>query len=232
MQERQEIQFINIINRYAPVKLKTNNEDIFVLKAYKNAGLNEENKEKYADVVLETQNKTLGISLKMDETPSLFGGGRKAMYDADPVYFQNLMDKAFNAAISSNKFKLGTNKLTDIYIPLTDKEYVLNSLRGTQEIGGPVHFIGTGQSKLEYTYKNGTLYFDNLTLLSIEQYQESIGKPYVRIRRRCASHVFVDKLDEYGLPYIFGSLDQDNDRVKARVVVTDKPSKSALILSD
>lgn len=236
-QERQELDFINQINDAistwgGQITLKTKGRDIKnVLSARKNEGTNQFGKERYSDVILETSSGDIGISMKIgNQPPSLFGGGREQMYQLDKKYFSNAMNKAFEIAKNSPDFEIGSStKLKDIFIEITNKNYILNALRGNKEMGGPVQLMGQGSDKPESSFSNGIIEFLNIDLIYVEDYARSLGSQYIRIRRRVKRHGFVDRKDKNGIPFFFGDIEHKGSE-KGRIVTVNKPSSNGLII--
>lgn len=237
-QERQETAFITAVNEavaangFMPITVAGVNRLKIegVTYAEKNVGLNAYHKEKYADVIVTNRQGRHGISMKMERAPSLLGGGYNALYEMNPKFIKSVMLKALNAAIKDKDFELGSNKkLKDIYIQITDSDFLAQALTGNEKMGGPVHYMFTGRQDPQYRFEKGTLQFLDSTLYTTEWYQKKIPTFYFRVRRRNATQIFTNELDKEGLPIFFKN---PNSAERARIVVDSKPTGRALVIKD
>lgn len=238
IQERQERETIQAINEAVSAN---NGMEIMVhagstiiknvVGASKNHGYNGYGHEKYADVLLQLKNgKVLGVSMKMKKAPSLLGGGLDALYDLDPTYMKRVTQKALAVAIKSPKFELGSNKkLSDIFIEFTNHAFLERALKGTEKMGGPVHYMFIGPDSPTHTFNKGVLNFADSNLLSARMYAQKVKHFFIRIRRRDASQIFTNEIDKRGIPIFFRAAGGTS---RARFVIDKVASGTALLVKD
>lgn len=234
-QERETIQAVNeavSANNGKEITIKAGSTTIKgVVSAQKNSGYSGYGHEKYADVLLILKSgKVLGVSMKMKKAPSLLGGGLDTLYDMDPSYMKATTNKALQAALRSSKFELGSNKkLADIFIEFTNKSFLERALRGTDKMGGPVHYMFLGPSSPMHSFNKGVLVFTDSVVYSTRQYADKVRHFFIRIRRRDTTQVFTNEIDNQGIPLFFK---KPGGRERARFVVDKVASGNGITVKD
>lgn len=236
VQEIQEKTVIDAINEAVaanggrPISLTgLNRTDIHgVIGAYKVTGVNSYRKEMYADMLLDTVLGDIMVSMKMERSPTLFGGGFQALYDMAPRYITGIFQEALRQAIRDPGFELGSNtKLKDIFIHITNRDFLRMAIKGSIKMGGPIDYMFVGKRIPRYEFDDGELKFVDSSFFTIEQYESKFPKFYIRIRRRDTTQIFTNELDKTGMPYFFK---RRVGQERARIVIEKTLSGRALVI--
>lgn len=199
-----------------------------VTGALKNEGSSAIKQEKYPDIMLTLANgRKVGISMKENSSPSLFGGGRKGFLQINRDIFKKMTDYAYEKVVDSGLFEVGSTNVKDIYILINNEEFLKDALVGGESMGGTIDYMGVGAKTPSSEYKNGVLTFKDLNLLNIDQYIDTIPAFYIRIRRRSSTEFFTDKIDEDGIRYFFTN---ELGVLKGRFVTEKTVPKNAFLV--
>lgn len=232
--ERQEIAFINTVNKYAknaPITIHGING---VLGAKKMTGHNVLGTEPYTDVVLTTKTGNVNLSLKggtesgQSQAPSVAGGGLAGLQTLIPDIVGKFLIKA-NQWYKKQGYKKG-DIIPDIYGQLSP-EYTELVLTGTEEMGGPVDYIYVGPMDVKVkSFEN-----NNLTLNGVFHNVKEYSKQhpiFFRIRKRRHDQPYEPDLkDADGYPLILGKSPSRGDTGRRIVMVPKMPKKQANIVT-
>ena len=236
--ERQETIVVEAINKAImsndknPITIvagKTTISD--VIEAEKFKGRQISGSEPYTDVVLYLSNKkTLNLSLKGEEAPSLAGGGLRGLEIVVPGIAKKFMTEAYENLIKVQKLKVG-DKIPDVYGKISSRDK-LKIVIGNKSMGGPIDYMYIGEMnvKSRYDKKRNVLTFQNGTLTDSETYAKTHNL-YFRLRARREDQRFdPEAKDNLGVPKIYGKSPSKGDSA-GRIVVTDQIPKTALIVN-
>jgi len=238
--ERQEIGLVNAVN-HSIKKNKDNPITVIagkiviegVIAANKYKGRQESGSEPYTDVQLTvrgTKGKetVLNLSLKGEAAPSLAGGGLKGLETILPGIGIRYMKAVRKHLVESVKLRAG-DKVPDVYgrlNPAAKKKIVV----GNERMGGPIDYMYIGRMTVDADYRPDT---NQLVLrgnlIPAEEYARTHDL-YFRLRARREDQRFdPDAKDSTGAPKVYGKSPSRGDSA-GRIVVTDKPPSSALII--
>lgn len=233
--ERQEYCFINAINeaisKYGkPIEIKTLNCNISsVYGIEKCKTTNSYGKSSYVDLHINCGDKIIGISNKSHHSPSIFGGGLTSLIDIDKIYIQHIFNKALVESLKSDHFELNSIKAKDIYISITNKDFLYKAISGNKAMGGPIDYFYIGDMNISYNLNKNEIIIKNGNLITVNDFIKE-NKFFLRIRRRNHSQIFTDSIDpRYNIPYIFRNI-EGNER--SRLVGTITVPKNAFIIED
>ena len=230
--ERQENGFIQVLSKAIkdnggkPVNLITGKETIKgVTGAIKYTGRQESGSEPYTDIVLETTNGNLNLSMKGPSAPSLAGGGLRGIQSIIPDIGENFFTRAYDNLVDKG-YKAG-DKIPDTVGKLNDKDKMLLVV-GTKAMGGPIDYMYIGPMEVTYEQNNDTVKI-NGSLYTSKFYAETKDL-YFRLRARRIDQTF-DPEAKYAndIPKIYGKSPSRGDSA-GRLVITDKPSSKALMI--
>lgn len=235
--ERQEYRLISIIEsnikKYKkPVSIVTSYNTLSNIKGImKNYIKNFYRKKPYTDIWLNIDDKLVGISNKGLNSPSIFGGGLTSLLDIDKNYITNLYFKALKKSKESNEFEINTTKSKDIYIHISNKDFLKKAISGNNRMGGTNLYYYFGDMDIGYYYKDSIIYIINGNFIHIDDFMKT-NEFYLRIRKRFSSQIFTDMMDyRYNtpIPYIFKS---KNGNERSRIVGTISHPSNAFIIED
>ena len=230
--ERQENGFVKSItdaianNGGKPINLIAGKETIKgVTGATKYTGRQDSGSEPYTDIVLETTNGNLNLSMKGPSAPSLAGGGLRGIQAIIPDIGENFFTRAYDNLVDKG-YKAG-DKIPDTVGKLNDKDKMLLVV-GTKAMGGPIDFMYIGPMDVTHE-QNGDTVKVNGSLYTSKYYAETKDL-YFRLRARRIDQTF-DPEAKYGngVPKIYGKSPSRGDSA-GRLVITDKPSSKALMI--
>ena len=230
--ERQENGFIKSItdaianNDGEPVNLIAGDTTIDgVTGAVKYNGRQDSGSEPYTDIVLNTTNGDLNLSMKGPSAPSLAGGGLRGVQAVIPNIGENFYTAAYDNLIDKG-YEAG-DKIPDTVGKLNDKDKMLLVV-GTTAMGGPIDFMYIGPMDVTYEQNDDTVKV-NGSLYTSKYYAENKDL-YFRLRARRKDQTF-DPEAKYGndVPKIYGKSPSKGDTA-GRLVITDSPSSKALLI--
>jgi len=233
--ERQETGLINIINELALANDKMVIKTLGNLKiksAEKNEGLSSIGKEPYIDIMIHTRDKkTLGISAKGTQAPSLAGGGigglKVVVPDLLPKLYATITNHMQKTMKLKQKEKVTFATVPDIFVEIPDK-YVRPILEGIPKMGGPITHMYIGPMEVTGELRNDTLTL-NGSFFSIEEYMRKIPKFFFKMRKRdirfersgFMSIEYNEKTGD-GFPKLFKGA--TNGKNLSRLVIVDEPT--------
>ena len=233
--ERQEYSFIEAANTAisvygTPIEIKTLSSNLYPVYSIKKCSkINSYGKSSYVDILLNCGTETIGISNKSYYSPSLFGGGLTSLIDIDKNYIKHIFHKALKEALQSNDFQINSSQSKDIYISISNKDFLQKAVIGNELMGGPVSYFYIGDMNISYELNKNTLTITNGKVISLNVFIKE-NDFFLRIRKRNRSQVFTDGIDpRYNLPYIFRNI-HGNER--SRLVGTISVPKNAFIIED
>ena len=216
--ERQERGLIELINSVSGIKnligdngVKINN----IIEAYKvpNPG----KYEAYADVGLKIKDdKDYLLSAKGTSTPSIAGGGLdgitkineevsnfvKKFYEDAYQYYKNIFDKNENIDYNTNLYKTDYFKDVNRLVP---ENIILNILKGTEEMGGPVDGYYMGPMDVKSTVEDNNIKI-NGDIINVEDFAKKYKQIYMFIKKRDGDYYFTDDtqtINGITMPLIF-----------------------------
>ena len=222
--ERQENGFVKSItdaianNDGEPVNLIAGDTTIDgVTGAVKYNGRQDSGSEPYTDIVLNTTNGDLNLSMK--------GGGLCGVQAVIPNVGENFFTAAYDNLIDKG-YEAG-DKIPDTVGKLNDKDKMLLVV-GTTAMGGPIDFMYIGPMDVTYEQNDDTVKVDG-SLYTSKYYAENKDL-YFRLRARRGDQTF-DPEAKYGndVPKIYGKSPSKGDTA-GRLVITDSPSSKALLI--
>jgi hypothetical protein len=242
--ERQEIGLINSINeayentKNVPFTLIGSNNTVLhsCVSAEKFEGRSSAGTEPYTDVVIHLiNNKSLNLSNKGEDAPSIAGGGIEGL----ELIIPGLTRKFLNAALKKYK-DLGYTDgdiIPDIYGKVNNK-YKELIVVGNEKMGGPIDYMYIGPMDVFYrqskvTTGTKTIYGNevqvNGELIPAKEFARD-HDIYLRLRKRRADQPFVTKeTDTKGFPLIMGKSPSRGDKGR-RIVTVKKPPLNAIIV--
>jgi len=230
--ERQENGFVKTIadaianNGGEPVTLIAGDTTIDgVTGAVKYIGRQDSGSEPYTDIVLNTTNGDLNLSMKGPSAPSLAGGGLRGIQAIIPNIGENFYNAAYDNLIDKG-YKAG-DKIPDTVGKLNDKDKMLLVV-GTTAMGGPIDFMYIGPMDVTHEQEDDTVKV-NGSLHTSKNYAEKKDL-YFRLRARRIDQTF-DTEAKYSnnVPKIYGKSPSKGDTA-GRLVITDSPSSKALLI--
>jgi hypothetical protein len=230
--ERQENGFVKSItdaianNGGEPVNLIAGDTTIDgVTGAVKYNGRQDSGSEPYTDIVLNTTNGDLNLSMKGPSAPSLAGGGLRGVQAVIPNVGENFFTAAYDNLIDKG-YEAG-DKIPDTVGKLNDKDKMLLVV-GTTAMGGPIDFMYIGPMDVTHEQNDDTVKV-NGSLYTSKYYAENKDL-YFRLRARRGDQTF-DPEAKYGndVPKIYGKSPSKGDTA-GRLVITDSPSSKALLI--
>jgi len=232
--ERQERGVVDAINnavrqnKRVPVDINASGTVLKgIASAKKYNGRQASGSEPYTDVIFVPKNaKEINLSLKGEESPSLAGGGLRALETILPGIANRFMTAVLKKLLAMG-VKEG-DKVPDVYGAISDvnkKKIVV----GTSAMGGPIDYmyIGPMDVKSQYDPKTNTLYL-NGALTEAVKYAKS-HKLFFRLRARREDQTFAPNAVQAGTPKIYGKSPSKGDSA-GRIVITDKVPANAIIV--
>jgi hypothetical protein len=224
--ERQENGFVQAIaesiaqNDGNPITLDTGHATVKgVTGATKFTGRQASGSEPYTDVVLQTTNGPLNLSMKGPTAPSLAGGGLRGISEIIPDIGSNFF-KAAHKNLIAKGYKEG-DKLPDTFGKLNDKDKMLLVV-GTTAMGGPIDYMYIGPMDVDHSAESGIVKI-NGSLIAASDYANSKDL-FFRLRARRIDQTFDPKAAYTGgIPKIYGKSPSRGDSA-GRLVIVDRVS--------
>lgn len=204
--EKQEWGLINTITQYTqkyPVTINSSKctiEDVY--GAVKHDKINGLGKEPMVDIQLHTKSVLFNVSAKAKRSPNLGGGGLLGLLHMIPEVVTSFLYEAENWYLS-NGFNTGDKQLPDLFskVPI---ENIINIIKGTTTLGGPVDYMYVGPSNVEHDYcqTSKSLKFNGEFIPVLDYVKEHTF--FLRLRKRRRDVEFIPGLrDKNNLPLIF-----------------------------
>lgn len=234
--ERQEQGLIDIINCSASenssLALITEHARLEnVISARKEEGVNKYGKEPYADLIITTAEKSFKVSAKGPKAPSVAGGGLAGIINIKPEIISDALTIAHDFYKTNYSHLAGQpipqNGIPEVYVQVSC-EHVMDLLRGTPEMGGPIDYMYCGPMCVSSQIRDNELHISG-KLISIEQFAKEVEALYVRIRRRRTTQILaLHKKDKQGFYSIFYEEGEGHRRIVI-VKKNDIPKSAKLI---
>lgn len=215
--ERQERGLIDAIKNSNASTIKFNNRTLTgVSDAEKVKRVSGYRHEPYADVELTINGKPVLVSAKGFKAPSFGGGGLSGIDTINIKEMNEFVEKAYNKAFEEYSSIIKANpelkdenlqgnpKFRDYYEPIPPSVLV-DLLRGSKAIGGPIDYYYTGNMDVISRVEGDTLIIDG-NLLTVEEFIEKVGTFYLRIAKRDGACYFTtetNKLSNIEVPKLF-----------------------------
>lgn len=241
--ERQEKGLIDAINSIEGIKTVVSANGFQVKNVVNASKVKSSYKyEPYADIQLEIKGKDdpFMISAKGLDTPSIAGGGLAGFtllsdkvrnfisdfyYDAY-AHFKKIFEQHTDLDYSTDLYRTTFFKDVNRKVP---SELVLEIMKGTPQMGGPVDAYYIGDMDVNYKVDNTTIEL-NGDLIPIEKFVNET-ELYVHIKKRSGSYFFTDDTQTVNgltVPRIF--TDKENGTLsKSRLGSNTKPRGQVII---
>ena len=193
----------------------------------------------YADLDLVVQGKTVKISAKGFDSPSLGSGGLTGLDNINNPTVNSFIEKAYRdlaadyqKIINSDPRLKGRdlkgNKLFGDYYAAIPLEAEIPILRGTEDMGGPIDYMYIGSMDVGIEVEGNTINIDGY-LYTLEEFVKQGTPLYIRIAKRKGPCYFTTekntKLRNIDVPKIFAIKPDGSGGSQSRLFVTNRATK-------
>jgi len=193
----------------------------------------------YADLDLVIQGKTVKISAKGLDSPSLGSGGLTGLDNINNPAINSFIKEAYDRLAADYREiidrdprlrgrDLKGNKLFRDYYAVIPPEVEIPILRGTKSMGGPIDYMYIGSMDVGIEVEGNTITIDG-SLYTLEEFVNQGTPLYIRITKRKGPCYFTTerntKLKNIDVPKIFAIKPDGSGQTQSRLFVTNRATK-------